>query len=504
MSNKPFYITTSIPYLNGPPHIGHALEFTQADFLARYQKLQGKEVRFHTGTDENGSKMFETAAKQELTPQELADKNVVYFEKILKDLNVDYQSFIRTTSEKHRKGAQKLWQQLEAKGDIYKKAYEGLYCVGCETFMQQKDLEDGLCAIHRKEPILLKEENYFFALSKYTEVIKEKITSGELNIVPESRRNEILSLLNDGLQDVSFSRPKDVLPWGVTTPNDPGHVMYVWCDALSNYITALDYGEDSSSLLDEFWPASVQVIGKDILRFHAAIWIGMLISSNLELPKTLMVHGFINSGGQKMSKSLGNVIDPFLEIKKYGTDPVRYYLLREIPTLNDGDYNHQRFAEIYNSELANNLGNILSRTTAMLQKYNQGQTLEIKLNQELQSAKSIAIKDFKEAVDSYNFKKAIEIVGHLLQVINQTIDKEQPWIVAKDSPEQASQTLSNVLELLKTAAILLTPAIPETATKILNTLNVKVPELMDEGLNQEIPANTIVSKSEPLFPRLES
>lgn len=504
MTNKPFYITTSIPYLNGAPHVGHALEFVQADFLARYMAFTGKEVRLHTGTDENGSKMYETAAEQGITTQELADKNAKLFEIILEKLNIDYHSFIRTSDPKHHKGAQAMWQKLEEKGDIYKKQYEGKYCVGCETFMHDKDLVDGDCPIHKKTPVLLKEENYFFALSKYTEQIKEKINSCEFKIQPESRRNEIISLVNEGLQDISFSRPKKVLPWGVTTPNDPDHVMYVWCDALSNYVTALGFGSDDADLLEKYWPAEVQLIGKDILRFHAAIWIGMLLSAELPLPKELVVHGFINSGGQKMSKSLGNVIDPAVEIDKYGCDPVRYYLLREIATLGDGDYNNDRFTEIYNSELANNLGNVVSRTSAMLHKYNEGKTVKVNLPKELEEAKGTTINEYHAAVGKYNFKLAIETISRLLGTINQTIDQEKPWQVAKTDPQKAIQDLSNLLELIKTVAILLLPIIPETAKKILTNLKQEVPATFEQSLNNPIAENTEIAKVTPLFPRLEN
>ena len=302
-----FYITTSIAYVNAPPHIGFALESLQADVLARWRRQKGEEGFFLTGTDEHGAKIARAAEVAGKTPRELVDENAEKFRELKKSLNLSWDNFIRTSDEKvHWPVAQELWRRLEKAGDLYKKSYQGLYCVGHEAFVTQKDLENGKCRDHQKEPEIIEEENWFFRLSKYSEVIKEKVESGELKIVPETRKNEILSLLREGLEDISFSRPSKDLSWGVPVPDDDTQTMYVWADALSNYIS----GRGGISEWEKH-PADIHLIGKDILRFHAAIWPGMLLSAGLPLPKAIYVHGHILSNGQKMSKSLGNVVDPF-------------------------------------------------------------------------------------------------------------------------------------------------------------------------------------------------
>src|SRR3989344_53768 len=325
---KKFYITTSIAYVNAPPHIGFALESVQADVLARWHRQQGEEVFFVSGTDEHGAKIVRAAEAAGKAPQELVDANAQEFKNLKKTLNLSWDGFIRASDQKtHWPVAQELWRRLEASGDLYKKRYSGRYCVGHEAFITQKDLKDGRCDLHKKEPETIEEENWFFKLSNYTKEIESRIRNNELRIVPESRKNEILALLEEGLEDVSFSRPRKDLDWGVPVPEDDTQTMYVWADALSNYISG--YGGIKAW---EEHPADVHCIGKDILRFHGAIWPAMLLSANLPLPKNIFVHGFITVDGEKMSKSVGNVIDPFELVKRYGTDAVRYYLLREIPS----------------------------------------------------------------------------------------------------------------------------------------------------------------------------
>lgn len=496
-----YYICTAIAYTNGKPHIGHALEFTQADCLARYQRLQGKEVHYQTGTDEFGSKMYNTAEEQGTDPQSLADKNSQYFRDLCENLQISHDYFIRTSAPEHRTGAQKIWQAMTEAEDIYKDTYEGLYCVGCEAYLNEKDLVDGLCPNHKKAPELLKEENYFFRLSKYNEQIKELISTDQLKVYPEARKNEMLSLLEQGLQDVSFSRPKSVLPWGVEVPNDSDHVMYVWCDALSNYITGLDY-ENNGELFQKFWPASMHVIGKDILRFHAGIWIGMLLSAGLEVPKGVAVHGFVTSEGHKMSKSLGNVVDPEEITQKYGADPVRYYLLREIPTTGDGDFSKQRFEEVYSSELANNLGNLVSRTSAMLGKYNDSKVTELKLSPETVTELETTWELYHQHFANYDFKKAVEAVVKLLNYANKFIEDQKPWQMAKEQPEAASSILTEVIEVIRQASLMLQPYIPTTTSKILQALPDQTASTFAEALSQKLPAGAELGKIEMLFPRL--
>ncbi|KKS68866.1 MAG: Methionine-tRNA ligase [Candidatus Azambacteria bacterium GW2011_GWA2_42_62] len=363
-----FFVTTSIPYANAPPHIGHALEFVQADVLARYWRSAGKKVFFLTGADEHGVKIARSAQKAGVTPGKFVNKNTAEFKKLIRLLAISNDDFIRTTDKKrHWPGAQKLWLRLIEAGDIYKKNYKGLYCVGHEAFVTEKDLAGGVCAIHKSKPEVIEEENYFFRLSKYSKIIESRIKNNELRIIPASRKNEILSLLKQGLEDISFSRPSKDLSWGIPVPGDKTHTMYVWCDALSNYITAIDYAEENDKF-KKWWPADAQIIGKDILRFHAAIWPGMLLSAGLPLPKEIFVHGFITAGGEKMSKTIGNVADPFGIIKKYGADALRYYLLREIPPAGDGEFTDEKFNERYNADLAKGLGNLFSRVLTLAQK----------------------------------------------------------------------------------------------------------------------------------------
>ena len=322
--------------------MGYALEIIQADVFARYRRILGEEVFFLTGTDEHGAKVTKAAEKEGKSPKEFVDKISGEFRELKEVLNLSNDDFIRTTDEKrHWPIVKKVWQKLKENGDIYKKKYQGLYCVGCEAFITKKDLIDGKCKIHQKEPEIVEEENYFFRLSKYSKKIEEIIEKDEVKIIPEERKNEMLSFIGQGLEDVSFSRPRKDLKWGIPVPDDESQTIYVWADALINYISAL--GGFEKGEFKEFWPPDIHFLGKDILRFHATIWLGMLLSLGLELPKNIFVHGFITSNGQKMSKSLGNVIDPFELVKKYGADAVRYFLLREIPPTEDGDFTYEKF-----------------------------------------------------------------------------------------------------------------------------------------------------------------
>ncbi|MBU1019017.1 MAG: methionine--tRNA ligase [Patescibacteria group bacterium] len=506
MSNK-FYVTTAIAYVNAPPHIGFAMEILEADALARYHRMIGDEVWFLTGTDEHGSKIKRTAEEQGLSPQELSDKNAAKYEELTKVLNLSNDDFIRTTDKgRHYPGARKLWRELVAAGDIYKSKYEGHYCVGCEAFVTEKDLVDGKCPDHQKEPELITEENYFFKLSKYSDQIAEKIESGELKVLPESRKNEMLSLCKDGLQDVSFSRPVKTLEWGVPVPDDDDQVMYVWCDALANYITALGYC-DGHEKFDKFWPADVHVIGKGILRFHAGIWIGMLLSAGLELPRSICVHGYITSEGQKMSKSLGNVVDPFAVVEEEGLDPVRYYLLREIPTTTDGDFSKERFKILYESELANNFGNLFSRVLTMTERNLGGKVPQVVGDEVLMKAVKDGWIKYDEHFENFDLKKAAQEAVRLGEIANQYIDEKRPWELVKHDRKGFAAVLYNLLEVLRHTACMLYPFIPETADKMLAGLGVP------EDYNQSeftafrewgrLPSGTKVEKGEVLFPKVD-
>lgn len=503
---KKFYVTTSIPYLNAGPHVGFAMEAIEADVLARFHRLKDEDVFYLTGTDEHGMKMVQTARELGITAPELADRNAALFKDLKGKLNLEYDHFIRTTAPEHERGARKLWQQLIKAGDLYKDSYEGFYCVGCEAFVLEKDLVDGKCPNHNKEPQRLKEENYFFALSKYSDRIAKVIESGELRVVPESKKNEILSVIKEGLKDVSFSRPKAVLTWGIEVPDDPSHVMYVWCDALSNYITAIGY-ENESAQFKRYWPADVHVIGKDILRFHAAIWIGMLMSAGMPLPRAIYVHGFITSEGRKMSKSLNNVVDPSEYVEKYGTDALRYFLMKEIPTTDDGDFSRERFKVVYQSELANNIGNLVSRVIAMAGKYFDGKVPEADLKNNLMKQKVKDLWDgYEDAINAFDLKKALEQVAEFADFANRFVEETKPWVLFKEEKsEELKKSMYDLLEMIRQIALLLRPFIPVSAEKIFGWLGYDLKSFKyDEAIQWGgLKEGQVLGKAEPLFMRVE-
>ncbi len=453
-----YFVTTAIPYVNADPHIGHAMELLYADVLARRARQQGDTVIFSTGTDEHGGKIAEKAAEQGVATKDFTDQVSQRFQELGELLNISNDRFIRTTDEGHEQRAKLIWKSLHK--DIYKDKYVGWYCTGDEAFFSEKEVKanNGVCPNHNRPYEKIEEENYFFKLSSYTADITKAIESGDLKIVPETRRNEILSLLKDGLDDISISRPKDKIGWGIPVPKDDTQVMYVWFEALMNYITVLGYPEHDD--FKQFWPADAQVLGKDILRFHAAIWPAMLMSLGIGLPKLLYVHGFITVEGKKMSKTIGNVVHPAEIVEKYGVDAFRYYFLRHIPSYEDGDFSWQRLAAAYNNELANELGNAVGRTTAMIQMYQEGvigtiPTAEHDLTQ------------YDEALAACHFDRALDEVWERVRGLNQYIDEEKPWVIAKeDEPEHLREVLAYQASSLINIALLLEPFLPETAAKI--------------------------------------
>lgn len=472
-----FYITTSIAYVNAGPHVGFAMELLHAETLARYHRLRGDDVFFLTGTDEHGLKIAQVAAERGVWPQELANENSALFRELGQQLGLSNDYFVRTTEEKHVAYAQEMWKKLEAAGDLYKADYEGLYCIGCERFFQEKELLEGNCPIHKKPVVKVKEENYFFRLSKYADAIKEKIISGELEIVPESRKNEMLSFFEEGINDVSFSRPRESVKWGIEVPGHPDQLMYVWCDALTNYISVVDR--------ERYWPADVQVIGKDIVRFHAIYWIGMLMSAGMALPKTIMVHGFITSEGEKMSKSLGNVKDPFEYIAKYGREALRYFLLREIPTLGDGDFSQTRFEIVYNEELANTFGNLVSRVLAMNKKYFSGKVPVRGEDDSFGELVAGAWTRLEAKIKIYDLKAALEVVVELAFAANKYVEDSKPWVLAKENPERLAAVIYNLLEVIRQLALMLQIFIPDTAGRVLAVYGVAGDELAVWGQKRE-------------------
>lgn len=505
MSQK-FYLTTSIAYVNAAPHVGFAMELAQADALARYHRLCGDPTFFSTGTDEHGIKIFNTAAEKGLSAQELVDGNAAKFKDLAERMNLSHDGFIRTTSSEHKSAVPKLWMKMLEKGDIYKGTYEGIYCVGCESYISEKDLIDGLCPAHQKPPIKLSEENYFFRLSAYSDAIRKAIESDAVRVVPESRKNEMLNIIGEGLQDVSFSRPKNSLPWGISVPNDPDQVMYVWCDALSNYLTVLGV-ENNSEQFQQFWPADVHLIGKDILRFHAGIWLGMLLSLDFALPKQIYVHGYITSEGQKMSKSLGNVVDPIEYIDQYGTDPLRYYLLREIPTTDDGDFSKERFVALYNSELGNSLGNLVSRVFAMTEKYfSSAVPQRVGEYPAFEATVTDTWKQYHAAVANFDLKRALEVVWDLVSFQNKFVDDMKPWALAKTDVEKLKGVLYYLLEGIRHVALMIQPFIPETSAKILDQYGMDAYG-MDFGKDSQfgqLETGKALTKAPVLFPRVET
>lgn len=510
-----FYISTSIAYVNGTPHLGFALESVMSDAVARYQRMMGRDTFFLTGTDEHGIKVYKTAQEQGLTARELCDKNSAEFQKLRALLNLSTNDFIRTTDQKkHWPSVQKLWAKLQVNGDIEKRSYEGLYCEGCEVFLPEKDLVDGSCAIHKKPPVKVAEENYFFKLSKYSDQILKAIESKTLEIVPEFRQNEIVAVLRDGgLKDVSFSRPSDSLPWGIPVPGDASQNMYVWCDALSNYISALDYANEGE-LYQKYWANAerVHAIGKDIVRFHAGIWIGMLLSAGVPLPNKIFIHGFLTSEGQKMSKSLGNVVDPFVEVEKYGTDPLRYFLLSQVPVGQDYDFTRAQFENIYNAHLANNLGNLVNRVSVLCEK--NGITPAMIQNSDVNSKifASELTQKWQEIflannafMKSFSLHLALGRIVELLDFLNKQMDEHKPWLLAKTDPEKLKDIMPLFLESMRQVSYMLDSFIPETAQKIRIILGAPETTLLDEKTTWNGQAHewNQLGEKQILFPRLE-
>lgn len=453
-----YYITTTLPYVNADPHIGFALEIVQADMLARVHRLKGDEVIFNTGTDEHGQKIYKKALEAGVDPKTYCDGYAAKFDELRGLLNLSYTHFIRTTDEKHIAAAQEFWKRCDANGDIYKKQYQTKYCVGCELEKTDSELVDDRCPIHPKMDIELRdEENYFFRWSKYQQALLEHYDAHPDFVVPKEKFNEIKNFVKAGLNDFSISRLKDKMPWGVAVPGDEAHVMYVWFDALVNYISTIDWPLGDN--FKQFWPG-VQVAGIDNLRQQSAMWQGMLLSAGVPMSKQIFIHSFITVNGQKMSKSLGNVIDPKSLVAEYGVDAVRYYLLREMPYGTDGDYSKARMEERY-AELANGLGNLMGRVAAMANKYFDGQVDNVPyVPQEL-------YVQLDEALKVYDFKAYIDGVWRVVTEANEKIQREEPFKVAKTDPAAAKKSLSELAGMIRFIGQALLPVIPATAEEIL-------------------------------------
>ncbi len=459
---KPKYITTTLPYVNADPHIGFALEIIEADTLARYFRLMGHEVFFNTGTDEHGQKIAQKADEKDEDRQAYVDHYAGEFNKLKEALNLSYDNFIRTTGVQHIAAAQHIWKLCDEAGDIYKKKYKGLYCVGCESFKTESDLVDGKCPDHQKEPEEVEEENYFFKLSNYQDYLTEYL-SREGSVVPDFRRNELLKFLEGGLEDLSISREKSRMDWGVPVPGDDNHVMYVWFDALTNYISTLGWPEDATGNFQKFWQEgeTLQLAGKDQLRFQSVIWQAMLKSAGVKATDQVFYHGFINSGGQKMSKSLGNVISPYELVSRYGTDATRYIMLRHVHPTDDSDLTWEKMDEYYTANLVNGLGNL----TARIMKMVEGNNVVTPVLPEESFPETI-----KTAMESFEFHEAINYIWSRIQRLDQKITEEEPFKVIKTNVVLGKQIIQDLVGELYLIATFLESFMPDTSSIILKAI----------------------------------
>jgi methionyl-tRNA synthetase len=489
MGNK-FYITTAIDYVNGAPHVGHAYEKILADVLARWNRLNKIDTFFLTGTDENAQKNSQAAKEAGIETKEFVDKNTEVFVKLCNYLDLSNDDFIKTTEPRHVKVAQSIFKKIFDKGEIYKKKYSGLYCEGCEAFLTERDLVDGKCPEHNKKPKIIEEENYFFKLSKYEKEIL-KLVSSKNFIVPEGFRKEIVNRIkSDGLKDISVSRPG--MDWGIDTPIDKEHKIYVWIDALSNYISALGYPNDKK--FKKYWPADIHVVGKGINWFHSVIWPAILMSAEIELPKKILVHGYLTFNGKKISKSLGNAIDPTALVKKYSVDPLRYTLVKDIPFNQDGDFSENSLKERVNNELANDLGNLVSRTLTLCEKYFDG-ILDKQEDDGL--LKKLNLNKIEKYFSKYELHHALEEIWKFVRESNKYVNDKEPW----KNEDDRKKVLYNLLESLRVISIFISPFMPETSERINNQLGVGIGLLEDIKFGWHGKYN--VKKEGVLFKKLE-
>jgi methionyl-tRNA synthetase len=501
-----FYLTTAIPYVNAAPHLGHVLEFVQTDAIARYQRLRGKDVALVTGADENSLKNVQAAEKLGISVEELCARNSAIFCEIAGSAGLSYTSFRNTSDrQKHWPGVQRLWELCAKRGDIYKKKYSGLYCVGCEAFYEQSELVDSKCPEHKVAPEEVEEENYFFRLSKYQKELERLIESGELRILPETRKNEILSFIKGGLKDFSISRSVErAKGWGVPVPGDESQIEYVWFDALGTYITGIGYGFDDL-LFEKYWPADAHVIGKGILRFHAVYWPAMLLSAGLPLPKAVFVHGYITVEGQKMSKSLGNVVDPAHLISKYGADPLRYTLLGAIPTFEDGDFSERTLVENNNNELLANIGNLVNRTMVFAEREFEGKVPQAALTEEdgkFADAQNKRFAEIGKLLDGMLLKDALHLTMHCGKEANAYFQKSEPWKSAKENRVKCASSIYLFLHQAKDLAIVLEPFLPNTSAAIFKQLNI-APCKWDDLGKLSLKGGHALGKPDILFRRIE-
>lgn len=515
MAKTPFYITTAISYVNGSPHLGHAYESILTDVMARFKRLDGYDVMFLTGTDEHGEKVDKTAQENGMSAKEFADKNAAEFRQMTKTLNISNDDFIRTTEERHYAASQGIWKKLEEKGDIYLGKYEGWYSVREEAYFAENELSKDPATGQKISPNgtevkWVEEASYFFKLSEYTDKLLKYYEDNPDFIQPATRRNEIISFVKQGLKDLSVSRDKKRLSWGIPVPDDDNHVMYVWLDALTNYITATGYPDEGADKYKKFWPADYHVIGKDIIRFHCIYWPAFLMSANLPLPKTVFAHGFINVQGQKMSKSIGNVLSPDGLVKTYGLDPLRYLLMREITHGQDGNFSHEHGVNRINSDLANGLGNLAQRTLSMIHKncdesipepgaFTDEDTTLLELAQEAM------LPIARDCVNDFKINTALESIWMTVKKADQYVDDQAPWALKKEDPERMKTVLYVLAETIRCLSLIVQPVMPESAAKLLEQL--KIPDGEREfgfiSPDHALKPGTKIDKPEGVFPRIQ-
>ena len=508
-----FYTTTAIDYVNGAPHIGHAYEKILTDVIYRHFTQRCEDTYFLSGTDEHGIKIQKTSAAQGMSPKELCDMNAQKFQDAWKALNVEYSQFIRTTDSQHEEIVQKIFDKLLKKGDIYKHSYTGLYCQGCEAFLSEKDLtEDGLCPDHLKKPEEVSEENYFFKLTKYKDAIIKHIKTNPDFIVPSFRANEVINQL-ENIEDISVSRAKSNVSWGIPVLGDEDQVIYVWIDALSNYITALGYNPDGESdeKFNKYWPANVQVIGKDILKFHSIYWPAFLMALDLPLPKQILAHGWITIDQTKMSKSLGNVISPTGVLESFNQeipDALRYYMASAAPCGKDGNYSDEDFKEKVNAHLANSMGNLLNRTLSMLVKYFEGDVkAEFKVKSDLFDKALETVKAVKHHFDYYEVQEAAQKINELVDITNKYVTDNAPWTLAKEGQmDKCGEVLTTTLEIMCVISSLIYPYCPNIAKAMAEQLSYDLNIKLDDVTCDNIKVGHLIDKEsiKPVFLRMDS